>query len=83
MYNKIVKYVKNIEKKTFKTMIVFFKFSFLICLFSTFILLSYILNPISPLVFEVGLLLCKISISFFAFTFACGFWVDYIKKYEQ
>ena len=83
MYNKIISHIKNIDEKTFETMLVFFKFIFLICILSAFILLSYILNPITPLVFEIGLLLCKISISFFAFTFACGFFVDYIKKHNK
>lgn len=80
MYNKILKYIKNIEEKTYKTMLKCFRYCFITTILSAFILLYYILNPISPSVFEIGILLFRTSIIFFSFTFACGLWMDNVKK---
>jgi len=76
----IIKDLKNIDSSIVKIMKNGYKFSFLLAIFSSFILFLYTYNPISHVWFESGILLLKTSISAFVAFFVCGFTFDKIKK---
>lgn len=61
----LFKEINNMDNLIFKIMKIGFKFSFILCIFFTYILLQYILNPISHIIFEIGYLGIKCSIMFF------------------
>ena len=80
MLKKIMKSVKNLEKNTLKIMLSGFRFSFLICIISCIISISYIINPISHILYECGIILFKTGITFAVTFFVCAFAIDNIKK---
>jgi len=80
MIKKLIDNVKNIDKKILKIMNIGFKFSFIICVISCAVSLSYILNPISHILFNSGIILFKTGLTFASAFFVCGFAMDKIKK---
>lgn len=76
----IIKDFKNIDSSISKIMKNGYKFSFLLAIFSAFILFLYTYNPISHFWFECGLSLLKTSISAFVAFITCGFVFDKVKK---
>lgn len=80
MIKKIIENVKNIEKSILKIMFSGLKVSFIIYMLSAFVSLLYIINPISHLLYESGLILFKTSITFAVSFFICAFAMDKIKK---
>ena len=77
---KKLKDIKNIEKDILKVMYKGFNYCFLLTIISSFILLYYILNPISYILFESGIILFKTSILFLVFTCISAIVVNSIKK---
>ena len=73
MLQKIILEIKNIDKKIFKLMINVFKVAILIAIFATYILALYIFNPITNLIFQIGLQLFKCSLMCISIAFICGF----------
>ena len=80
MIKKLTDIIKSIDKNILKIMFSGFKFSFIICIISCIISLSYILNPISHIIYDSGLILFKTSITFAVSFFICAFAMDRIKK---
>ena len=80
MIKKIIDNIKNIDKKILKIMFLGFKLSFIICILSCAISLSYILNPISHITYNSGLILFKTGITFAVSFFISAFAMDKIKK---
>ena len=62
---KVLKEIKIIDNKIIRIMKSGFKFSFVLCLFFTYILYLYTLNPISHTIFEIGFLGVRCSFMFF------------------
>ncbi len=80
MIKKFIDNVKNIEKDILKIMISGFRFSFVICIISCIVSLLYILNPISHILYDSGIILFKTGLTFAAMFFVCAFAIDNIKK---
>ena len=80
MIKDFIKNIKNIEGKTLKIMYLGFNFSLAICIISSIISLTYILNPISHILFQSGIILFKTGLTFGIMFFVCGFAIDKIKK---
>ena len=80
MVKEIINNIKNIEKNILRIMFKGFKFSFGISIISALILLFYILNPISYIIFESGIILFKSSLTFVACFFIGGVFTNKIKK---
>ena len=80
MINKLIDSIKSIDKKILKIMSLGLKFSFIICIISCMISLYYILNPISHILFNSGIILFKTGLTFASAFFICGFAMDKIKK---
>lgn len=80
MIKKFINSAKNIEKDIFKIMISGFKFSLVICVISCIISALYILNPISHILYDSGLILFKTGLTFGVMFFICAFTIDNIKK---
>ena len=80
MITKLIDNIKSIDKNILKIMFFGFKFSFIICIISCIISLFYILNPVSHIIYDSGLILFKTSISFAVSFFICAFAMDKIKK---
>ena len=80
MMKEFISKVKNIEKKTVKIMIHGLYFSFIVCLISFFISLTYILNPVSHVLYKSGLILFKTGLTFGIMFFISAFAIDNIKK---
>ena len=80
MINKFIDNVKNIEKDILKIMIYGIKFSLLICIISSIVSILYILNPISHILFDSGIILFKTGLTFGIMFFICAFAIDKIKK---
>ena len=80
MITKLIDNIKSIDKNILKIMFTGFKFSFIICIISCIISLSYILNPISHTIYASGIILFKTSITFVVSFFICAFAIDKIKK---
>jgi hypothetical protein len=80
MLKQLIDNIKNIDKKVFKIMIFGFKCSFIVCFLSSIISLSYILNPISHILFDSGIILFKTGLTFASAFFVCAFAMDKIKK---
>lgn len=71
---------KEIDSSILKVMKLGFKFSFILCLFFTYVLFLYSLNPVSHVAFDIGYLGVKCSLMFFV-SFLVGALVsDKIKK---
>ena len=71
---------KNLEGKTIKILKNGLKFSFIICLLSIFILLTYIFFFTYPTLYYIGLLMFQLSLSFAIEFIICAIVVDSIKK---
>ena len=80
MIKELMDNIKNIDKKVLKIMFSGFKFSFILCIISCVISLSYILNPVSHIIYDCGLILFKTSITFAVSFFICAFAMDKIRK---
>lgn len=80
MIKKFINTTKNIEKEILKIIFSSLKFSFIICVVACVILLIYILNPISHILYDSGLILFKTGLNFAIISFVCGFAMDIIKK---
>lgn len=80
MLKKIVTYYKNLDKTTYKILSKGLKFCFLLALFASILLLSYMLFFQTPLIYYIGLNLFKLSLVFCVEFIICGFVVDNIKK---
>jgi len=80
MIKEFINKVKGIEEKTSKIMIKGIHFSFIILLISFIVSLTYILNPISHIIYRSGLLLFKAGLTFGVMFFISGFAIDTIKK---
>lgn len=80
MIKKIINNIKNIEKDVLKIMLSGFKFSLIICMISCIISLLYIINPISHILYDSGIILFKTGLSFGVMFFICAFAIDNIKK---
>lgn len=71
---------KNLEGKTIKILKNGLKFSFIICLLSILILLTYIFFFTYPTLYYIGLLMFQLSLSFAIEFIICAVVVDSIKK---
>ena len=80
MIRKILNIFKNLETITNKIIKIGFKFCFLLASISCIILIFYILQSLSPLVFYIGISIFKLSTYFFVEFIVCGLVVDSIKK---
>ena len=80
MIKKLIDNINNIDKKIIKIMIFGLNCSFMICIISCAISLSYILNPISHILYNSGIILFKTGLTFASAFFVCGFAIDKIKK---
>ncbi len=80
MIKKFMDSIKNIEKDILKIMISGFRFSLVVCIISCIISLLYILNPISHILYDSGIILFKTGLTFAAMFFVCAFAMDNIKK---
>ena len=79
MIKKIIYKFKNLDNKVKKIMIKGFKFSFIFCIFSIFILLIYNFYMI-PILYYSGTILFKTSLMFFVDFIILGIGFDTIKK---
>ena len=75
-----LKEIKNIEKGILEIMYIFFKLCFMLLILSSLTLLFYILNPISYIIFESGIILFRTSLTFLVFTFMSGIVTNNVKK---
>lgn len=80
MVKKVIDNFKNIEKDILKIMVSGFKFSLIVCIISGIVSLLYILNPISHILYDSGIILFKTGLTFAASFFVCAFAMDKIKK---
>jgi len=80
MIKKTIINIKQIDKKILKTMLNGFKFSLSVSLISCIVLLFYILNPISNLIYECGITLFRISIIYICTFFICAYVTNKIKN---
>lgn len=80
MIKKFINSAKNIEKDILKIMISGFKFSLIVCVISCIISALYILNPISHILYDSGIILFKTGLTFGVMFFICAFAMDNIKK---
>lgn len=69
----------NLDKKVKQIMVNGFKFSFIFCIMSIFVLLYYIFSNL-PVLYSAGTLLFKSSILFFVEFIIFGIGFDVIKK---
>lgn len=80
MKNKILDIFKNLDKITYKIMKKGLIFCFSLCIISLFLLLFYDFKLQSPLLYDVGLNLFKLSTIFGIEFVVCGIVTDSIKK---
>ena len=80
MIKKIITNIKNIDKSILKIMFAGLKFSLIICIISCILSLTYILNPISHIIYYSGIILFKTGLTFGIMFFVCAFAMDKIKK---
>ncbi len=71
---------KNIDKSNVKIRTIGTKFSFILCLFFTYILFCYSIHPISQIAYSIGYLGIKLSLSLIVSFFVSSFAVDKIKN---
>ena len=77
---KKLKDIKNIEKDILKIMYKGFNYCFLLTIISSLVLLYYILNPVSYIIYDCGIILFKTSLLFFVFFFISGIITNNVKK---
>lgn len=80
MIKNFINTYKSLDSKTFKILKNGLKFSFIICLLSIFILLTYIFFFTFPTLYYIGLLMFQLSLSFAIEFIICAIVVDSIKK---
>ena len=80
MIKKFINTYKNLDVKTLKILKSGLIFSFIICLLSIFLLLSYIFFFAFPTIYYIGLLMFQLSLSFAIEFIICAIVVDFIKK---
>lgn len=80
MIKNFINTYKNLDGKTLKILKNGLKFSFIICLLSIFILLTYIFFFTFPTIYYIGLLMFQLSLSFAIEFIICAIVVDSIKK---
>ena len=78
--NKIINIFKNLETQTIRIIKNGIKCCFGICLISIFILLTYTFIYSTPLLFDIGIILFKMSLLFSIEFLICGIVVDSLKK---
>ncbi len=72
--------IKNLDSKVVKVMKVGFIFSFIICILSGMILLTYQAFYSLPILFYIGISLFRTSLSFAVAFFICGIGFDTVAK---
>ena len=77
---KFINDIKAIDVSIIRTMKFGFRFSFVLCLISTYILYFYIINPVSHFAFDIGYSLAKCSLMFFTCFFVGALATDKIKR---
>lgn len=80
MIKNFINTYKSLDSKTLKILRNGLKFSFIICLLSIFILLTYIFFFTFPTLYYIGLLIFQLSLSFAIEFIICAIVVDSIKK---
>jgi len=80
MIKNFINTYKNLDVKTLKILKSGLIFSFIICLLSIFLLLSYIFFFTFPTLYYIGLLMFQLSLSFAIEFMICAVVVDSIKK---
>ena len=80
MINKIIGYIKDLDKLTYKIMKYGLIGCFALSIFSALMLLTYNLTDASPNLYYIGLSLFKLSCSFSVEFIVCGLVVDTIKN---
>lgn len=80
MIKNFINTYKSLDSKTLKILRNGFIFSFIICLLSVFILLTYIFFFTIPTIYYIGLLMFQLSLSFAIEFIICAIVVDSIKK---
>lgn len=80
MVKKVIDNFKNIEKDIIKIMMSGFKFSLIVGIISGIVSLLYILNPISHILYDAGIILFKTGLTFAIAFFISAFAMDKIKK---
>lgn len=79
MINNILKIFKNLDKLTYKIMKNGLKFCIFLCSISIFLLLFYDVQFQSPIVFNIGIILFKLSIIFGVEFIICAIIADKVK----
>lgn len=80
MFNIIINSFKNLDKLVKKIMKIGLKFCSILGMISLIILVTYNLSFTVPIVFTIGLILFKLSLTFGIEFVICGFVADRIKK---
>ena len=80
---KFINDFRNIDVSIVRVMKNGFKFSFIVCLFATYILYLYILNPVSHIAFDVGYAVTRCGIMFFVCFFVGAFTIDKIHNFRN
>ena len=80
MIKNFINTYKSLDSKTLKILRNGLKFSFIICLLSIFILLTYIFFFTFPTLYYIGLLMFQLSLSFAIEFIICAIVVDSIKN---
>lgn len=80
MVNNIINSFKNLDKLVKKIMKIGLKFCSILGMISLIILVTYNLSFTVPIVFTIGLILFKLSLTFGIEFVICGFVADRIKK---
>lgn len=79
MVNKIILEIKNMDMSIARAMKVGFKVSFLLCLFSTFILSLYNTYPISHIIYDSSLILFRTGLFFAVSSFMSALVINKIR----
>ena len=79
MIKMIMNKYNNLDNKVKNIMLKGFKFSFIFCIISTFVLLVYNFYML-PILYYSGIILFKTSLAFFAYFIILGIGFDTIKK---
>ena len=80
IYEKLKNTFNNLEEKNLKLMKFGFKFSFVIAMISSIILITYLFFVHTPIVYKLGIIIFEISLYFMADFFVSGIAIDSIKK---
>lgn len=80
MIKNFIKNVNNIEFDILKIMFKGLRFSLVVCIISGIFSLLYIINPISHILYDSGIILFKTGLTFAVTFFICAFAMDKIKK---